>query len=200
MDPRYIKSSKILHYSGVALSHSPLRDAVKDAVTMAREAGAKVSFDPNIGLDLWDSSESLKESCEDAFKSSEIILLAKDEMEYFYGKITPEEVAAQLLKKYNPEIVAIKLGGKGCYVRSGEGLEIRKPAFKVKVVDTTGAGDGWAAGFLHGLAKGWDLERCATVANAVGGLVVTKIGAITAMPTKAELLRFFNQRRIYISL
>jgi sugar/nucleoside kinase (ribokinase family) len=97
-------------------------------------------------------------------------------------------------------IVAIKLGGDGCYVRSREGFEVAKPAFKVAVVDTTGAGDGWAAGFLQGLVKGWDLEKCAIVANAVGGLVVTKIGAITAMPTKSELLRFLRSQGMDIVL
>jgi sugar/nucleoside kinase (ribokinase family) len=200
LDPKYIESSKVLHYSGVALSHSPLRECVKRAVNVAKEAGVKVSFDPNIRLDLWESPDSLKDSCYGAFQSSDIILLAKDEMEYFYGKVTPREAADQLFKKYDPLIVAIKLGGDGCYVRSREGFEITKPAFKVAVVDTTGAGDGWAAGFLHGLVKGWDLEKCSTVANAVGGLVVTKIGAITAMPTKSELLRFLRSQGMDIVL
>jgi len=200
VEPRYVKDAKILHYSGVALSHSPERDAVRKAVSIARESGTKVSFDPNIRPDLWESPALLREACEDAFRSSDIILLAKDEVEYLYGGIQPREAADQLLREYGPEIVAVKLGGKGSYVRSRDGSESVKPAFKVRVVDTTGAGDGWAAGFLHGLARGWELEKCVTVANAVGGLVVTRIGAITAMPARAELQRFLRSRGMRISV
>jgi len=200
VEPTYVKEAKFLHYSGVALSHNPEREAVRKAVSAAREGGTKVSFDPNIRLDLWESPALLREACEEAFRSSDIILLARDEAEYLYGGIRPKEVAELLLREYGPEIVAVKLGGKGSYVRSRDGGESIRPAFKVRVVDTTGAGDGWAAGFLHGLARGWELEKCATMANAVGGLVVTKIGAITAMPTRAELQRFLRARGMRISV
>lgn len=199
VEPQYVRGAKILHYSGVALSCSPEREAMRKAVSSARESGTKVSFDPNIRLDLWESPATLKEACEGAFQSSDIILLARDEAEYLFGSISPEEVADQILSKYGPEIIAVKLGDRGSYVKSRDGAEFKKPAFKVKVVDTTGAGDGWAAGFLHGLAKGWDLEKCAIIANAVGGLVVTKIGATTAMPTRVELGRFLNSRGMKIS-
>ena len=59
----------------------------------------------------------------------------------------------------------------------GEGeKKIEGPAFRVKPVDTTGAGDGWNAGLLVGLVRGWSLEKCVTVANAIGALVVTRRG------------------------
>jgi len=77
---------------------------------------------------------------------------------------------------------------------------IMKPAFSVKSVDTTGAGDGWNAGFLIGICKGWDLEKSVTVANAVGGLVVTRRGAITAMPYRTELNTFLRQAGLHLSV
>jgi sugar/nucleoside kinase (ribokinase family) len=67
-------------------------------------------------------------------------------------------------------------------VEDESGKIVSKPAFNVEVVDTTGAGDGWAAGFEFGLVKRLSLETCVTVANAVGALTVTKRGAITALP------------------
>ena len=79
---------------------------------------------------------------------------------------------------------------------TNEGAEISSPAFQVKAVDTTGAGDGWNAGLLVGLCKGWELEKCITVANAVGALVVTKHGAITAMPYREELNNFLRDKGI----
>jgi sugar/nucleoside kinase (ribokinase family) len=66
----------------------------------------------------------------------------------------------------------------------------------VNAIDTTGAGDGWNAGLLVGILKGWDLETCVTVANAVGALVVTKRGAITALPYKSELNKFLDRQNV----
>jgi sugar/nucleoside kinase (ribokinase family) len=74
------------------------------------------------------------------------------------------------------------------------------PAFKVKAVDTTGAGDGWNAGLLVGQLKGWDLKTCVTIANAVGALVVTKRGAITALPYKNELNSFLKQHNVKLEV
>lgn len=78
--------------------------------------------------------------------------------------------------------------------------EVVAPAFKVNVVDVTGAGDGWNAGLLVGLYKGWSVEVCITVANAVGALVVTKPGAITALPYRKELNKFLHDNGIGISV
>ena len=85
-------------------------------------------------------------------------------------------------------------------MNTAERRVIRKPAFSVKPVDTTGAGDGWNAGLLVGVCEGWDLEKSVTVANAVGALVVTKRGAITAMPYRAELNAFLKQACVQLSI
>jgi sugar/nucleoside kinase (ribokinase family) len=75
---------------------------------------------------------------------------------------------------------------------------VRAPAFKVEAIDTTGAGDGWNAGLLVGLCRGWDLETCATVANTIGATVVTKRGAITAMPSKKDLAQFLEHHGCFV--
>jgi sugar/nucleoside kinase (ribokinase family) len=102
--------------------------------------------------------------------------------------------------KYGVGIVGIKLGGKGSWVISKNGKRVQAVAFKVKAVDTTGAGDGWSAGLLVGLAKDWDLEKCVIVANAIGALVVTKRGAITALPSREELAAFLRSNGIDIEI
>jgi len=127
-------------------------------------------------------------------RKADIILLAKDEAEFLFGKRNPKKIAARIRSKYHPRYVALKLGDQGSYVEDENGTSVFKPAYKVEVVDTTGAGDGWAAAFDYGLLKEWDLETCLTVANAVGALIVTKRGATSAMPTEAELDRFLRKR------
>ena len=199
VDPSYVSQAKILHYSGVALSHSPEREAVYKAVKVAREKGVLVSYDPNIRLDLWKSTEELRRIYDKAMRDADIILVSKEEAEFLFGRSEPSKVADIISRKYKPEYIAVKLGSLGSYVRDKAGHVVKKSAFKVRVVDTTGAGDGWAAAFEEGLIEGWSLEACATVANAVGAMVVTRRGAITAMPTRDKLKAFLREKSLDIN-
>jgi len=196
VDPDYLHGVKILHYSGVALSHSPERDAVSKAIEEIRKSGGLVSYDSNIRPDLWGSAEELRTVNDEAMKKADIILLARDEAEFLFGSPDPRRVAAEIRRRYDPQYVAMKLGGQGSYVECENGKAFEKPGYKVEVVDTTGAGDAWAAAFEFGLIEGWSLETCMTIANAVGALVVTKRGAITALPTRAQLQSFLKERRV----
>lgn len=198
IDPNYLRRVKILHYSGVALSHSPERDAISYAVERVRASGGLVSYDPNVRSDLWASAEELRSMNDEAMKCADIILLNDHEAELLFGMSDPRRVAAEIKRRYHPRYVAVKLGDKGSYVENESGKAVSKPAFKVKVVDTTGAGDGWDGGFEFGLVKGLSLETCVTVANAVGALNVTKRGAITALPTLVELKNFLKERGIVV--
>jgi fructokinase len=196
INPAYLRGAKILHYSGVALSHSPERDAIRRAVEETRASGGFISYDPNIRLDLWGSASELRAVNDEAMRTADIILLAKDEAELLFGTSDPQRVSAKIRKECHPRYVAVKLGDEGSYVEDESGKVVSKPAFNIEVVDTTGAGDGWAAGFEFGLVNGLSLETCVTVANAVGALTVTKRGAITALPTRAELDNFLKERGI----
>jgi sugar/nucleoside kinase (ribokinase family) len=195
VDPAFLRGIKILHYSGVALSHVPERDAVLKAVKETQSSGGLVSYDPNIRPDLWRSTDEILAINDEALRHADIVLLARDEAEFLFGSTDPLRVAAEIFDKYHPRYVALKLGDQGSYVEDENGRSFSKPAYKVNVVDTTGAGDGWAAAFEFGLIQRWDLETCITVANAVGAFVVTKRGAITALPTRGELQSFLKQRR-----
>jgi sugar/nucleoside kinase (ribokinase family) len=195
----YLRSAKILHYSGVALSHRPERDAVFKAIEETRVSGGLISYDPNIRLELWPSRDELRAMNERAMRKADIILLAKDEAEFLFGKGNPKAVVAKIRSKCHPQYIALKLGDQGSYVEDENGTSFFKPAYEVDVVDTTGAGDGWAAAFDYGLIKGWDLEACVTAANAVGALIVTKRGATSAMPTRPELDEFLRKRGVALS-
>ena len=198
IDTEYISKAKILHFSGVALSHDPERSAVFKAIKVGRETGTQISFDLNIRLDLWQSENVLRKVYDKAMRVSDLILLARDEAEYLFSTSDPEKVAYIIEKKYNPRCIAVKLGAEGCFVKLNDKPGIRVRSFEVPVVDTTGAGDGWAAGFEQALLEGRELEECAIIANAVGALVVTKIGAITALPTREEVRDFLKQKGVNI--
>jgi ribokinase len=93
---------------------------------------------------------------------------------------------AKTLIDLGVEIVAVKLGAKGCYVTNGE--EKRTiPPYKVQAVDTTGAGDAFNAGFLYGLIKNKTLTQCGQLGNYVAAQSVTKMGARDGLPYEKDL-------------
>jgi len=112
------------------------------------------------------------------------------ELEILTGKANYEKGAETLLKR-GVKVVAVKLGSRGCYVTNGkERLHI--DAFKVKVVDTTGAGDAFCAGFLYGLIKNKSLKECGKIGNFVASQCIMKMGARTGLPTQIDL-RIFDR-------
>jgi len=94
---------------------------------------------------------------------------------------------AKVLLEKGVKIVAVKLAGKGCYVTDGKENHLIQ-AFKVKVVDTTGAGDAFCAGFLYGLINSKNLYECGRIGNFVASRCIMKLGARSGLPTLADLI------------
>lgn len=95
---------------------------------------------------------------------------------------------SEFLLEKDVKIVAVKLGSKGCYVTDGKESHLIK-AFKVRVVDTTGAGDAFCAGFLYGLINGKSLYECGKIGNFVASRCVMKMGARLGLPTIKDLIQ-----------
>ena len=118
----------------------------------------------------------------------------EDEARYFTGKEDPRDMADVFLK-LGVKNVIIKLGGKGCYFRN-EKEELSLPAFPIKAVDATGAGDNFVAGFVSELLHGSSLENALYFANACGAICTTAVGAGTALRSRGQVLRFLNQNSV----
>ena len=93
---------------------------------------------------------------------------------------------AKIFLKLGAELVAVKLGERGCYVTDGKESHLIE-AYNVDVVDTTGAGDAFDAGFIYGLVKGKDLYTCGMFGNFVASRCVSKMGARTGLPRLGDL-------------
>lgn len=199
IDFQYISKAMVVHISGHSLSQNPARKAILSTVKYAKEKGVKISFDPTLRADCWNSEATIKKMYIKMLRIADIATFSDEESKFMFGTGDPMEVAEKALK-FGVNIVGVKRGSKGSLVKSKKGPEISVPAFKVNVVDTTGAGDGWDAGLLVGLLRGFELEECATIANAVGALVVTKRGAITALPYKDELNQFLMNHGIKLKI
>lgn len=97
------------------------------------------------------------------------------------------EAALQKIFSYRPRAAVITLGDKGC-AALGPGGYLRRPAFRVRAVDTTAAGDAFHAGFAYGVLAGWRLPRVLDFASAMGALVCRGLGGRSALPTLAETM------------
>ena len=104
------------------------------------------------------------------------------------GRDTPRDIAQALLDQ-GVGTVGLKMGEAGAYLRTAGGVELTVPALRVAALDTLGAGDAWAAGFLCGLTHDWDLEKAARFANAAGACCVQALGATTGVRSFEETCR-----------
>jgi sugar/nucleoside kinase (ribokinase family) len=199
VDRKYISKSKILHVSGFALSQNPSREAVLLAIKLAKNQGVKISFDPTLRSDVWNSKSTIRKMYISVLRIADIATFSREEAEFIFQTSEPKEAAKKALE-YGVEIVGVKLGAKGALIRSKDGIEVYEPAYKVNAIDTTGAGDGWNAGLLVGFIKGFGLGDCLKIANAVGALVVTKRGAITALPYREELNSFLKDQNVNLRI
>jgi fructokinase len=190
----WLKQIKFLHVGSVSLTHQPSRQATLRAAKIAKSNGAVVTFDPNLRLDLWSGGiTEYRRVAKQLLKVTDIFLPSKDELLLLMDTQNQKEAIYDALK-LGPNVICIKQGSAGVntIVKSSNGNleETQQSAFDVQVVDTTGAGDGFNAGFIAALAKGLPFSEAVRQGCAVAALVITKEGAMTALPTKQQLTRF----------
>lgn len=113
----------------------------------------------------------------------------------FLGESDSLEAAARRVLAYGPRIVCITLGAGGSLAVSAAET-FRASAFSVPVVDSTGAGDCFAAGFVYGFLQNWPLAQTATFASAVGALSVTQRGGHSTLPDLAQVMAFLAERGV----
>ena len=127
----------------------------------------------------------------DSLPLIDYILPNEDEARHFTGKQDPDEMADTLLA-YGVKHVIVKLGGRGCLLKTPE-QTVRLPAYAIRAVDATGAGDNFAAGFASEILAGKTAEEALRFANACGAVCTTAIGAGTALKSRQQILRFMEE-------
>ena len=120
-------------------------------------------------------------------KKTFVLMPNTKELEMLTGSADSRKGAEVLLRE-GAKIIAVKLGSNGCYVTNGKESHVIK-AFRVKVMDTTGAGDAFCAGFLYGLMLGKSLYECGKIGNFVASRCVTRMGARAGLPRLVDLIK-----------
>jgi 2-dehydro-3-deoxygluconokinase len=182
-----------LHLTGITLGISPeSRAAALTLLEVARSHGATVSFDPNLRLNLWPDRDEMRTIVNAVAAQATIVLPGLGEGELLTGQTDPAAIADFYLEA-GVEQVVLKIGADGARAWDGSETVTSRP-YRVVPIDTVGAGDGFAAGYLDAFLAGQDLQDCVDQAAAVGALVTTRRGDLAAMPTRAELDAFLAPR------
>jgi ribokinase len=173
----YASQTQYLHLSSF-VGEKPFRAQKK--LVGSLPSGVKVSFDPGSVY-----AQKGFATIEPLIRASYVLMPNAVELELLTGE-TDFRKGADCLIEQGVKIVAVKLGGKGCYVTDGDERLTVEP-YSVKVVDTTGAGDAFNAGFLYGLIKNKSLYECGLLGNFVASRGVMAMGARAGLPYEKDL-------------
>ncbi|KHF31497.1 2-dehydro-3-deoxygluconokinase [Paenibacillus sp. P1XP2] len=192
VDSGYLTGFRHLHMTGIppALTKSTRAFAYAALETM-KGAGRTVSFDPNLRPSLWSSKEEMREVINDLACRADWVLPGIEEGEFLTGSRDPKKIAEFYLNR-GVSLVAVKLGPEGAYFRTPY-EEGTVPGFEVKkVVDTVGAGDGFATGLIGGLLRGLSITEAVRQGNAIGSIAVQSVGDHDGYPTMEELKAYLH--------
>ncbi len=179
VDQSLFDQARHVHVSSYFLQ-AGLHEGLPELLACARARGLTVSQDTG-----WDPIERWDGGFQETLVQTDVFLPNADEAEAITGLRDVEAALAALAERV--PLVAVKLGADGAIARRGEEI-VRAVPPQVRVVDTTGAGDSFSAGFVYGYLAGWPLERTLRLACACGALATRKPGGTVGQPTLAEAL------------
>lgn len=187
----YIAGARFFHLSaiGQAISDSA-RLTCDAAISAARKAGVKVSYDTNLRLRLWELDVARK-VIDATIARCDVALPSLDDSQQLTGLQAPDAIADYYLKLGAP-LVALKMGADGALIAT-TGKRTRIAPHRVEAVDATGAGDTFDGAFLTRLLAGDNPETAARYANVAAALSTTGYGAVTPMPRQAEVLKALSR-------
>jgi len=207
VDTDYIRTATAFHFGSISLITEPSRSATLLAIETARAAGLRISYDPNLRLNLWPDAEAAKRGLLSGWPLAQVIKVSEEELAFLTDTDLVDlqdrsGLVRAARKLWHPDLrlLVITCGKAGSkYVTSRFSGEA--PGFAVKAVDTTGAGDGFVAGLLKGLHDHPQadqdeslLREICRYANAVGAITTTERGAIPALPTAEQVEKFLQPR------
>ena len=202
VDYDLIRQSKVFHFGTLSMTDEPVKTATKRALSVAKEAGCMITFDPNLRPPLWKTLDEAKEQMEYGFENCDVLKISDNEVEFLFDTTDYDKGAALIEEKYHIPLVLITMGkdGSRAYYR-GRKVEAA-PFLQEKTIETTGAGDTFCASTLnyvldHGLENLTEenLKELLTFANAAASLITTRKGALRVMPTREEVESFIASRK-----
>jgi sugar/nucleoside kinase (ribokinase family) len=184
-----IRTAKHFHTEASQLPLPPIREGMH----IARKAGVRVIFDLDVAPSYFAQAKlGTEKDLIAALQLVDVLKPCKAAAREIAGETDYEKIAVKLLA-LGPKVVAVTMGAEGSLIASA-GSMAHVPAFKVNVVDSTGAGDAFMGGLSYGLLQGWDHKRVGLFANACAALCCTKVGA-RAMGKHSEVVTLIKEQR-----
>ena len=195
LDEELLRGCRVFHFGTLSLTDEPCRAATERALALVKEAGALISFDPNLRPPLWKSEQAARDAISWGLGQCDFLKIADNELLFMTGETDFDKGAAILQAQFpNIRLLNVTAGGDGSHAYYG-GAHVFEPACALGgVIETTGAGDTFCAcviGYVldHGLEAltETELHKMLRFANTAAYIVTTRKGAIRSMPEKAQV-------------
>ncbi len=199
LDLGLLQHARALHVGSLSLAQEPSRSATLEAIRIAHQAGALISFDVNYRPTLWADPSTARQQILAVVPLVDLLKMNEAEAELLSGQAEPDRAALAMIE-HGPKLCVVTVGPGGSYARTPT-TSVHTPAFSVQTVDATGCGDAFVAGLLDRLLASMDwqqqlalpkLEAALRYASAVAALTATRQGVIPALPWRADVDRFFT--------
>jgi len=180
-----VRQSRIVHFSCWPISREPARSAVEQAIELAKSEGALVGFDPNYHPAIWDKDKDGAAYVKSIIGRVDVIKPSKDDADRLFGTDSPENHLARFLD-LGAKLVILTLGAEGILVSNGADT-LRLDSIATEVVDVTGAGDAFWAGFYAGLVRGFTLIGAVEFGMEVSAYKLRHLGPVSRYPEAYRL-------------
>lgn len=189
-----ILETRIFHFGTLSMTHEKVRRATKKAVAIAKQAGAIISFDPNIREPLWNSMDEAREQVLYGLGQCHILKISDNEIQWLTGKNDYTEAVKWIREKYDIPLILVSMGKEGSRAYYQDRMVEKAPFINENTIETTGAGDTFCACVLHYICKHElenltekNLKEMLTYANAAASIITTRKGALRVMPRPEEI-------------
>lgn len=189
--PSVLDGVKFFHIMGCSLSaKKEFGEEIVKTMELAKQKGAKISFDPNIRKELLKDEASL-ELVKKVLDHTSVFLPGVEELLMIMKAGNIEDAVEQAFKNPVLEILALKKGSKGCTVYTRQGL-YEMGVYPVDAIDATGAGDSFDGAFISGLLEGKNIQECLKMASAAGALNTAAFGPMEGRVSRQKIEEMIN--------
>ena len=189
-----ILETRIFHFGTLSMTHEKVRRATKKAVAIAKQAGAIISFDPNIRETLWNSMYEAREQVLYGLGQCHILKISDNEIQWLTGEDDYTAGVNWIRERYQIPLILVSMGREGSRAYYNEMMVEVKPFLQDNTIETTGAGDTFCGCVLHYVCehginglKEENLAEMLTFANAAASIITTRKGALRVMPEEKEI-------------
>lgn len=192
-----LRDTRLFHFGTLSMTHEGVRKATKKALSIAKESGALISFDPNLREPLWDTLEHAKEQIRWGLGQCDILKISDNEIQWLTGEENFTAGVQKIREEFPIPLILVSMGRDGSRAYYKDGYVEVAPFLQEHTIETTGAGDTFCACVInyildHGLANlnKEQLTEMLTFANAAASIITTRKGALRVMPSRQEVLDF----------